>query len=117
MNKTEYNRTRRAVNIRHEICVACGSAKARPGRTRCDICEIIRANEQRELRAKRKRDGLCLFCGKPVGLSGVLCEFHRRYHRQARQKRRGGRPRRPGPRGVPPMEKRGQDGRFERKAH
>lgn len=77
----------------HGICVMCGQENAVKGKTRCLYCQSV-SNESslkssrkhrnkeaynqymREYRRKRKEEGLCQWCGKPVLNGYALCNEH-----------------------------------------
>lgn len=90
------------------ICPQCGSNKAAPGRARCEEClakNAESANKYREqkpkngghsaylknLRTRRKQNGLCIDCGKPIcSASTVYCIDCRIKNRIRNERRRNG---------------------------
>lgn len=65
------------------ICVQCKQEKAAPNRVRCEVCLVQNLSTQenrrkkgaykysntgysKKLREKRKSEGLCIWCGKPL---------------------------------------------------
>ena len=96
------------------ICPQCGSNKAAPGKVRCEEClaknaessrkqrekksekqtEAIRQKHReylKNLRAKRKADGLCIYCGKPQNsYSSSMCIECRIKNQKKNEKRKIG---------------------------
>ncbi len=94
------------------ICVQCGQWNASPGKVRCEVCLAIEAEyaqkriesggedykkqlrkKQREsmkrLREERKKNGLCVECGKPqCEKSTVRCLEHYIKHKRRYQRKK-----------------------------
>lgn len=99
----------------HGVCTQCGKQKAEPHKTMCIECATKQAEAKRNARRnmsdeqrqewltklrdlkreaykRRKAQGQCVRCGKPVKRGGVRCfeceQVNRRYSALAREKRR-----------------------------
>lgn len=96
----EYNRMRRAWPKEHHICIECAQRDAFHNRVRCEYCleKAYKYREptdekrayMREYRKKRKEQGICQNCGKPVYAgSKTYCEIcHSRYKAKQREAKR-----------------------------
>lgn len=105
MATSEYNKQLRQHYKEHGICVCCGRNDAVPGKTCCADCaaknvQRTRASQQKnrdriaynaymkELRQKRKEQGLCQQCGKPTINGKVFCTEHNAVRRLRAERRR-----------------------------
>lgn len=89
------------------ICPICKTAKLKPGQARCNTCREYLNRLSRETRSQESRDydnqvhkdraqyrkdnGLCIYCGEPLGndthAACLKCRLHRRKLRHDRQER------------------------------
>ena len=81
----------------HGICTKCGQWDAVPGKTMCEVCldnqkvqnerrHEIRIKQTKETIEKRRRDGLCPYCGGKPSPGHVMCyecqqKTKKRYHK------------------------------------
>lgn len=58
------------------ICIRCGKAPARPGKTRCQRCALDGRGYYLIGYERKKENGFCVTCGKPLSSDSeyVLCE-------------------------------------------
>lgn len=63
-------------------CPRCGGANpVEPGRASCRECALKQADKRHQLRARRREEGLCTRCGKPLpeGSKYLQCDVCRAY--------------------------------------
>lgn len=103
--ENEWRRKRYSVRRKAGLCTRCGreDAYTMAGRSLCSDCaeqEAARKRKRREkdpeakrlsdkrLREKRRKEGLCLWCGKPIAHGNYLCERCKRNDKVRRHERR-----------------------------
>lgn len=80
---SSYRKKYKAEREEKGLCNRCGKRKAEAGRKTCEVCKIKRREQQRKDRERKgiKTDrsewvsnGLCYFCGNPIGRDGRCCK-------------------------------------------
>lgn len=106
MNSKETNKANYQFYKSHGICVQCGNYKAAPGRVRCEVClaqntessarrhrekPVSTKEYSKNLREKRKANGQCIWCGKPLSKnSKCFCPDCRIKNQRKNEKRKSG---------------------------
>lgn len=111
MTKKEESRETYLYYKKNRVCVQCGCYSAAPNRVRCEVCLIKnsesqknikkRENEQekeerkrkhreylKKLRDERKKNGLCIMCGKPQCNSSIVYCIDCKIKNQRRNEKR-----------------------------